>query len=160
MKKVLFSLLVVVFALTSCGGPNAIKFNDAIVKANNELGEVFTDYSREMGKLSNAEDFSKMVAISDTALAKLNEKLEIVKNLEAPKSGEEFKAAAIEMYEYCKVILETGKKFATLTEESSVDEYNKILKEFNDHLSSYDDLVRKTRKAQAKFAEENNFRVI
>ena len=160
MKKVLLPVFaVLVFALTSCGGADPVKFNDALSKANTEIANVSTEYQNTIVKSMEANNFAAISAQTDSALAKIDKEIDIVKNLDAPKGGEAFKEAAIKAYESVRGFVETGRQFSTLTEESTQDDVMKISNEYDGKVNEYSKLFDELVKAQADYAKEAGYRV-
>ena len=75
--------------------------------------------------------------------------------LEAPKGAEEFKNAALKTYQDLRAIVEAGRKFTTLTEESTDEEFDKISDEYDAKMDAYNasfEQLVNTQKAYAKGA--------
>jgi len=159
MKKVLISLLAVTFILVSCGGPSPTAFNDALVKANTEISNVSLTYQNELTKAIGSESFDNIIALTDTALAKIDAELTIVKGLEVPKGGDAFKAAAIKSYEGLRAVVETGKKFSTLTAESTQEDFDSIESDYDSKLDEYSKSFDELSSAQMEYAKEAGYKV-
>ncbi|MFV0418600.1 MAG: hypothetical protein ACK5KT_07725 [Dysgonomonas sp.] len=159
MKKVLFSLLVLSLIIVSCGGPSPVKFNDALVKANTAIGNVGAAYQNDLSQAISSESFENIAVVTDSALAKIDAELEIVKALEAPKGGETFKAAALKSYESLRTVVETSRKFAVLTKESTQEDFDKIEKEYDEKFDEYSKSFDELAKAQMDYAKEAGYKV-
>ncbi len=159
MKKVLFSLLAVVLVLTSCGGVDPVKFNDAIANANVKIVTVSDAYQNELGKALEADDYEVIAIQTDSALAKIDAEIAIVKALEVPKGGEAFKDAAIKSYESLRAVVEAGKKFSTLTKESSEEEFSILEKEYDAKSTEYSNSFDALAIAQAEYAKDAGYKV-
>ncbi|MBB4035962.1 copper chaperone CopZ/predicted small lipoprotein YifL [Dysgonomonas hofstadii] len=159
MKKVLFSLFAVMMVFASCGGPDPVKFNDALSKANTEITNVSTEYQDAIAKLIEDTNFSAITAQTDSALAKINKEIDIVKALEAPKGGDAFKEAAIKTYEGLRSVVETGKKFSSLTAESTDVDLENITNEYDAKIDEYSKLFDALVNAQAEYAKEAGYDV-
>ena len=154
MKKLLLSLLTVSFILTSCGGTSPVKFNDTIVEANETISNVSDSYTETLTAAIASGSYQSIAAATDSALVKIDAELDIV-NLEAPKGAEEFKNAALKTYQDLRAIVEAGRKFTTLTEESSDEEFDKISDEYDAKMDAYNasfEQLVNTQKAYAKGA--------
>lgn len=159
MKKVLFSLLVLSLLIVSCGGPSPVKFNDALVQANTAIGDVSMTYQNDLTQAIDSESYESITAMTDSALAKIDAELEIVKVLEVPKGGDAFKAAALKSYESFRSLVETGKKFATLTKESTQEDFEKIETEYDGKFDEYSKTFDELSKAQLDYAKEAGYGV-
>ncbi|MDR2956038.1 MAG: hypothetical protein LBV43_13260 [Prevotella sp.] len=159
MKKVLFSLLAVAIIMVSCGGADPVKFNDALVKANTVISEVSSNYDSELSDAINSEAFDKISTLTDSALVKIKAEIETVKNLDAPKGGEKFKETAIKTYESLSTLVETGKKFSTLTAESSEEQFDGINKEYTAKMEEYSKVFQELVDVQMEYAKEAGYKV-
>lgn len=158
MKRILFSLLTVLFVLTSCG-PDAVKFNDAIAKANVAITEVSVSYDGDLTNAVNNEDFASIAAKTDSALAKIDAEITIVKALDVPKGGDKFKEAALKTYESLRGVVEAGKGFATLTKESAIEDVNKLQETYQAKVDEYSKSFQELAVAQAQYAAEAGYQV-
>jgi len=159
MKKLLFSLLVVGLILTSCGGTSPTKFNEAIVKANTTISEVGNSYMTTLSSAVSTNSYEGIAAATDSALVKIDAELDIVKALEVPKGGDAYKDAAVKAYESLRSFVESGKKFSTLTPESSVGDMNKVSEEYEAKMKEYTDNFTALTKAQSEYAKEVGYKV-
>lgn len=159
MKKVLFSLFALSLLIVSCGGPSPVKFNDALVKANTAIGDISATYQNDLTQAISSESFENIAVLTDSALAKIDTELEVVKALEAPKGGETFKDAALKSYESFRALVETGKKFSTLTKESTEEDFDKIEKEYGGQFDTYSKSFDELSKAQMDYAKEAGYKV-
>ncbi|NDV96256.1 hypothetical protein D0T84_15245 [Dysgonomonas sp. 521] len=159
MKKLLFSLLAVGFILTSCGGTSPTKFNDAIVKANTNISNVGGTYMNTLSAALSSSSYDGIAAVTDSALVKIDAELAIVKALEVPKGGESYKDAAVKTYESLRAFVESGKKFSTLTKDSSVEDINNVSAEYEAKMKVYTDSFDELTKAQVAYAEEAGYKI-
>jgi len=159
MKKVLFSLFAVMVVMASCGGADPVKFNDALSKANTEISDVSTDYQNTIMKSMESGDFASITTQTDSALAKIDKEIDVVKALEVPKGGDAFKEAAIKAYESLREVVETGRKFSVLTAESTEEDIMKISTEYDKKIDGYSELFNDLVKAQADYAKEAGYQV-
>lgn len=159
MKKVLFSLLALTLVFASCGGPSPVAFNDALVKANTAIGDISNTYQNDLTQAINSESFENIAVLTDSALAKIDAELEIVRALEVPKGGDEFKSAALKSYENFRALVEAGKKFSTLTAESTQEDFEKIEKEYDGKFDEYSKSFDELSKAQMEYAKEAGYKV-
>jgi hypothetical protein len=159
MKKLLFSLLAVGLVLTSCGGTSPTKFNNAIIGANTAISEVGNSYMNTLSVAVSTNSYESIAAATDSALVKIDAELDIIKALEVPKGGDAYKDAAVKAYESLRAVVESGKKFSTLTEESSVEDMNKISEEYEVKMQEYTDNFTNMTKAQAEYAAEAGYEI-
>ena len=158
MKKILFSLLSVLFILTSCG-PDAVKFNDAIAKANEAITEVSVSYDGDLTDAIDNENFTAIAAKTDSALAKIDAEITIVKGLDVPKGGDKFKEAALKTYESLRSVVEAGKGFATLTKESAIEDVTILQEAYQTKVDEYAKSFQELTTAQAEYAMESGYQV-
>lgn len=159
MKKLLLSLLAVGLILTSCGGVSPTKFNDAIVKANTNISNVGASYINTLATAVSSGSYDGIAAVTDSALVKIDAELDIVKALEVPKGGESYKDTAVKTYESLRAFVESGKKFSTLTKDSSVEDINNVSAEYETKMKAYTDSFDELTKAQMAYAKEAGYKV-
>ncbi|MFT3994365.1 MAG: hypothetical protein QM660_08660 [Dysgonomonas sp.] len=160
MKKVLFSILALsLVILSSCGGADPTVFNDAILKANNDISQVKLEYDDEVTKSITDNNYAAIAAATDSALIKIDSELANVQSLKVPKGGEAFKEASIKTFESIRAIVEAGKKFASLTENSSQEDFDKIEKEYNEKEEAYSTTFDEMTKAQVEYAASIGYKV-
>ena len=157
MKKLLLSLLTVSLILTSCGGTSPVKFNDTIVKANETISHVSDSYTETLSAAIASGSYESIAAATDSALVKIDAELDIVKALEAPKGAEEFKNAALKTYQDLRAIVEAGRKYTTLTEESSDEEFDKISDEYDAKMDAYNASFEQLANTQKAYAKEAGY---
>jgi hypothetical protein len=158
MKKNLFYLLTVLFILSSCG-PDAVKFNDAIAKANAAITEVSVSYDGDLTNAVNNEDFASIAAKTDSALAKIDAEITIVKALDVPKGGDKFKEAALKTYESLRGVVEAGKGLAALTKESAIEDMDKLQETYQAKVDEYSKSFEDLATAQMEYASEAGYQV-
>ncbi|GAB6121819.1 hypothetical protein [Dysgonomonas termitidis] len=158
MKKNLFYLLTVLFILSSCG-PDAVKFNDAIAKANAAITEMSVSYDGDLTNAVNNEDFASIAAKTDSALAKIDAEITIVKALDVPKGGDKFKEAALKTYESLRGVVEAGKGFAALTKESAIEDMDKLQETYQAKVDEYSKSFEDLATAQMEYASEAGYQV-
>lgn len=159
MKKVLFSLFVLVLILASCGGASPTAFNDGIVKAHATLSQIGTAYIGSLSTAVSAGTYDIIASKTDSALVKIDTELAVIKALEVPEGGDAYKSAAIEASESLRAFIESGKGFSTLTKESSVDEYNKVSEEYEAKMKKYTQGIEALTQAQEAYAKQAGYKV-
>jgi hypothetical protein len=158
MKKILFSLLALALIFVSCGS-TPTSFNNGIVEAHTNLTQIASDYIDILSSAVSAENYSAVTAQTDSALVKIDAELTAIKALEAPKGADSYKDAAIKACESLRAFVETGKKFSTLTAESSESDYNKVSEEYEAKMKVYSDDFDALTKAQEVYAAEIGYKV-
>lgn len=154
MGKVLFSLLALMLFFISCGRPSSITFNDALVKANAAISNISVSYQNSFAKAIESESYEDITALTDSTLVKIDQGLDFVKALKVPEGGAVFKATALKSYENFRDLVETSKKFATLTKESIPEDFDKIGEEYSDKFEEYSKSFDELIKVQMDYANE------
>jgi hypothetical protein len=162
MKKVFFLMVAVLASLllTSCGGgttPGA--FNDRILKANDVISEIKNSYDETLTQLIQNNSYGSIVAETDSALTKIDVELKGLRDLQSPKGGEEFKETALKTFEGIKAIIESGKAFASLTAESTQEEFDKLEQAFYAKEDEADKLFKELQSAQKAFSEKFGYKL-
>ncbi|WP_029904664.1 hypothetical protein [Prevotella sp. 10(H)] len=159
MKKITLSLLAVLFVFASCGGPDAVKFNDAIAKANATITQVSVSYDSDLTSAVNTENYEAIAAKTDSALAKIDAEITIVKALDVPKGGADFKEAALKTYESLRGVVEAGKGFASLTKDSAPEDVSKLQETYQAKVDEYSKSFESLTAAQLEYAKEAGYEV-
>lgn len=160
MKKVLFSLLAVMFVMASCGGADPVKFNDAIVNEQKALTTAANNFGVELGKAMATQSFDGLNVASDSLVAKMDKSIETIKGLSTPSGGEKFKEAAIDAFEFQKKqILSIKDKATTITPESSVEDVNSFIQLCNDIMTEAKTKEEALIATQKEFAKEKNIMI-
>jgi hypothetical protein len=136
-----------------------VKFNEAIVKANEVISEVGSSYTFSLSTALSTGSYESIAATTDSALVKIDAELNIVKALEAPKGGDAYKEAAIKAYESLRAYVESGKKFSVLTKESSKEELNKAQNECEAKMKEFESNFDTLTQAQADYAKGAGYKV-
>ncbi|WP_165025992.1 hypothetical protein [Dysgonomonas sp. ZJ279] len=158
MKKVLFSLVVAVAAFTSCSnGPSAIEFNDAIVNANAKIAQQQIEYDSKLTNAIESDSYSALKVENDSALARVDREIAIIKEMGTAKGGEAFKESALTTFDAVRKLIEVGGKFSTLTENSTEEDFNKLIEEYNAQMNDYSTKVDAMGGIQAAFAKDQNY---
>lgn len=158
MKKILFSFLAVLLVLTSCG-PDPVKFNNTITKANATITEISVSYDSDLSNAVSNGNFAAIAAKTDSALAKIDAEITIVKALDIPKGGDKFKEAALKTYESLRGVVEAGKGFATLTQESAIEDVTKLQETYQAKVDEYSKSFQDLATAQMEYAAEAGYQV-
>lgn len=156
MKKVLISLVIAIMAFASCG-PDATKYNDTVVALHTDIVNVQNDFDTKLGNAIETDSYADIKVAVDSALAKANTDISKLQDLKVPSGGEAFHESAVALFQSVKNTLEAGAKFASLTSESSEEEVNSIIDEYNalsDKSSEAHDVMQK---AQIEFATAKGF---
>ncbi len=158
MKKVLFSLFVVMVTFASCG-IDAVKFNDTIVNEQSALIAPFTEYTTKLGQAIATNTVADIKPLSDSLLTKVDKSIEIINALNTPSGGEKLKESAITYFESIKQIVNLRDKAGSLGSEPTEEqiaafytEYSNIIKEVTDKENSF-------LAVQKEFAKEKNMKL-
>ncbi len=159
MKKVLFSLMAIAIVMASCSGISAVDYNDKVIDVQKEIAKEAEKFGKEVQRAMTTQKFENIKTAADSSLIVVDAQIAKLKDMEAPKGGEEFKDAAIKAFESYKVIFEKGAAAATFTENTSQEEIAKFVQEFTAAATESDKLEKVARKAQKEFAEKNGIKV-
>lgn len=154
MKKVLFSLLAVMFIMASCGGPSAVEFNDAIVK---EQSTMVSAMNKFYGSVESPE---KIKTEGDSLIAKLDASINAIKNLKTPSGGEKFRDTAVEYFESIKSASSTIiEKASTLNENSTQEDLNAYMQVITTVVKDAEEKEDALKAVQKEFAKEKNIMI-
>jgi len=153
MKKVLFSLLAVTFLLTSCG-PDAVKFNDSIVKEQTTMISALQDYGNKLSQASSNNSFGEVKTLGDSLLIKIDKSIEVIKGLSTPSGGEKFKESAVDYFESAKKMVTLGDKAVALGEEPTQEESVAFFTEYGNIVKEVTDKENAFLAAQKEFAKD------
>lgn len=161
MKKVLFSLLAVMFIMASCGGPSAVEFNDAIVTEQKKLYEAGIEFGKKLSDAMTSQSYSNMGAVCDSIVAKIDEGTAVVKDLKTPSGGEKFKEATLDSFQSeKKQFLSIKDKLSKLNSESTTDDVNAFIQSFNEILVESNAKTEAFMTAQKEFAKEKGITLV
>jgi hypothetical protein len=157
MRKLLIIILSFIL-LYSCKSKSALDFSEAIVNKEQSLSADIMDTENKVKDFITAGQYDSMAIVSEKMEKLVDAKLTEVRNLKTPdlKYAGDFKSNAIEYFAYMKNVYTTYVKFAKAeTDELKEKEYANLQNVVN----KKDDVIRKMRDAQKKFAEANGFRL-
>ena len=160
MKKVFFSLLAVIAIMTSCGGINAVDYNNKVVEIQNNIVKEATRFSNEVQKVAQTRDFSSIRVEADSSLAVIDAEVAKLKEMDAPSGGEEFKEAVIKAFESYKNVFEKGAAASTFTESTTQEELIKYVNDFTAAVNESTELENQAKEAQKAFAEKHGITVL
>lgn len=162
MNRKLFPLIVGIFVLASCGGPDPRKFNDAIVDMHDEVAQIQSDFDSKLQDAIETDSYGNLNIAADSALAKVDANIEKLKDIKVPKGGEKMVETTMALFQSVKNTINGGLKFTTLQPDhetgeisdealdSTIGEYN----ELSEKASSAEKVMIKT---QDIFAKEKGF---
>jgi hypothetical protein len=153
MKKLLH-LIPVLFVFYSCGSKAALDFSETIVKKERSLQ---TDIIKTENKVKTYYETS-MAAVSEKMEKIIGDRLEEIKNLKAPdvKLADEFKSESVNYFAYMKNIYTSYVQYARAgTEDVRAKEFVNLQKV----VSKKEEVIRKMRDSQKRFAEANGFKI-
>lgn len=157
MRKPLFFILFLVI-LYSCKSKDALDFSEAIVNKEQSLSTDIMNTENKVKEFIQAGQYDSMAIVSEKMERLVDVKLNEVKNLKAPdlKYAGDFKRDAIEYFAYMKNIYTAYVNFAKAeTDEMKQKEYDNLQAVVN----KKDDVIRKMRDSQKKFADANGFKL-
>lgn len=159
MKKFFTLFLTVAFLsviATSCGGPDPIKFNDALVSYIDKAHAQGNNMESVIAEASTNLDFSAVAVDSQVAIDSINSYIQAVEKIEPAKGGETLKANVIEYLNTLVTMVDSYKILSPINEKTPEDEVTKIF----DVITSKEDIAQNTfakiEKEQKDFASKNN----
>lgn len=158
MKKVLLSLVAVMFVLTSCG-PDVVKFNDSIIKEQAALEAPVMEYSNKLGQAMATNSQADIKPLGDSLLARIDKSIEVIKGLSTPSGGEKFKEAAVDYFESAKGLVTIGEKSSSLGTEPTQEQITAFTTEFTDLVKKMTEKENAFLAAQKEFAKEKNMQL-
>lgn len=156
MNKLLFSLMIVALTFVSCG-PDVTKYNDTVVDLHTNVNNVHGDFDEKLDKAIESDSYADMKAAAEEALSKVDADTEKLKALDVPSGAEAFQESAEKLFQSIRSTIEIGAKFSTLTSESSEDEINKLIDEYNAAIEEYSKLDDAMGAAQKDLAKAKGF---
>lgn len=157
MRKLLIVILSTIL-LYSCKSKPALEFSEAIVNKEQSLSADIMNTENKVKTFIAAGQYDSMAIVSKRMEVLVDAKLTEVKGLKTPdmKYAAEFKSDAIEYFTYMKNVYTSYVNFAKAgTDELKQKEYDNLQNVVN----KKDDVIRKMRESQKKFAEANGFRL-
>lgn len=157
MRKLLI-LFLPLLLLCSCKSKQALNFSEEIVKKENSLENDIKNTEAHVKSFLAANQYDSMAVASEKMANIVDTKLNEIKALKTPdlKYAGDFKANAIEYFNYIKDVYTSYAKFAKAgTDELREKEYSNM----QDVVNKKDEVIRKMRDAQKKFAEANGFKL-
>ncbi|MDR1707007.1 MAG: hypothetical protein LBR46_03295 [Prevotella sp.] len=158
MKKVLFSLFVVMVTFASCG-TDAVKFNDTIVNEERSLEAPITEYSNKLGQAMASNSYEGIKELGDSLLLKIDKSIEVIKNLKTPSGGEKFKETSIEYFESAKKIVALGNKAESLGSEPTEEQVTAFSEEYGNMIKEIAERTNAYLAVQKEFAKEKNMKL-
>ncbi|MCC8155627.1 MAG: hypothetical protein LIP01_16510 [Tannerellaceae bacterium] len=126
-------MAAVCLILTSCGSNPTTSprvFNETLMKSFKTANDALEEFDSTITASVKADQLTNITSAADTALAKVDEQIDKVSNLNAT-DGEAYKKAVLTCFYTVKEIIEIGRKYATLEEGYSKSEFNALEKEYN-----------------------------
>lgn len=157
MRKCLLFLLPVIF-LCSCNSKSALNFSEAIVDKEKSLERDIKNTESKVNVFIAAGRYDSMAVVSERMERIVETKLNEIKSLETPdlKFAGDFKSASIEYFSYIKNVYTSYVKFAKAeTDDIKEKEYSNL----QDVLRNKNEVIKKMRDAQKKFADANGFKL-
>lgn len=132
MRKILFSVLIIIPVLISCSSGDATSWNSKLIDAYNRT-------------IDDVEDFQDLISLETIGDSIVNSHIINVANLtinnadkslkqfstDAPSGGETSRMAFLEMLESVKLQINVGLKFTTYTKETAESDIDKYAEEYD-----------------------------
>jgi len=157
MKKLLH-LIPVLFVFYSCGSKAALDFSETIVKKERSLQTDIIKTENKVKTYYETRQYDSMAAVSEKMEKIIGDRLEEIKNLKTPdiKLADEFKSESVNYFAYMKNIYTSYVQYARAgTEDVRAKEFVNLQKV----VSKKEEVIRKMRDSQKRFAEANGFKI-
>lgn len=160
MKGRVLSFLLLAILFSACSSRDTLKFNDTIVKANDDLRIAADEFNRKVDSVNNSNysglepDRQKMVRLID-------EKLKEVGSLKADMpGGEDFKNAFIDYYKFEKDIYDTDfRVICSLTGTGDIGKLTDLAEKMQGKTQKEDAMEKNIHKQQENFAKKNGLKL-
>ena len=153
MKKVLFSLITVALILTACGGSvSPTMLNETIVKTGQDVVNIKNTFDKDLTSAIKSKNYESITAITDSALTKMDAKIDRLKAMQAPEGGQAYKEIALKTFEEIRANVEIGKKYADL-KPGATKEFRELEKEYNAKEKECAKLFKEIGKVQSEYAK-------
>ena len=161
MKKNFFYVLLMSLLLVSCSSQNALKLNDAIVKANDEL-RVASEVFGNKFKAVTDNNYSVMELERQNMVNLIEKKITEINAIKANMSGgEEFKNSFVEYYKFEKDIYTNEYKDICLLSgaEGDAEKLNSIIERMQIKGPKEESMEKTIHTEQQNFAKKNNLKL-
>jgi hypothetical protein len=157
MKKLL-NLIPILFVLCSCGSKAALDFSETIVKKEKSLQTDIIKTENKVKTYYENHQYDSMAAVSEKMERIIGDRLDEIKNLKTPdvKLADEFKSESVNYFAYMKKVYTSYVQYAKAETEEIRD---KEFKNLQDVVAKKDEVIRKMRDSQKRFAEANGFKI-
>jgi hypothetical protein len=154
MRKFIF-IAAILSSITffACGGgttsPQA--FNGTAIDIFKEANKTLDEFDSKITAGVKSSDLSSIAEAAESALEKVDGNIEKLKAINAPQSAEKYKESVLKSLDEVKAVIESGKKYAALTEGYSKSEFNALEKEYNKKRKQLSNELKNVATAQAEF---------
>lgn len=162
MKKnllLLFSLLTITFALSSCGGVDPVKYNDKLIDNLNNADKRVQALNDKLDAIDDLENFTDSIkSLGAVTIDSLKSDIHKISLMEKAKGSEEFETSVIAYIESLITYTETiTGEYAKVNEETSEEDFNDMSKKIDDSSEAVNKKMTQTQEIQKAFAKANNF---
>lgn len=159
MKKffsLFFAITFLSIITTSCGGPDPVKFNDALVDYIDKAHKQGDKIEIALTKASETLNFSQITEDSKAAVDSINSYIQAVEKIEPAKGGETLKTNVIEYLNTLVTMVDSYKSLSVITDKTPEADVNKIFEEITKKEEVAQETFNKIEKEQRDFATKNN----
>ena len=152
MKKIIFTVLCsIVFFACGDGTMSPQTFNSTAISIFTDAKKVMDEFDAKITAGVKSSDLPSIAAAAEPALEKINGLIEKLDAIKAPQSAESYKKSVLKSLEGVKTVIETGKKYSSLKEGYSKNEFNTLEKEYNNNRKQLSDELKNVATTQAEF---------
>lgn len=160
MRKIYFYLLPAAILFLGCSSQTALKLNDAIVKANEDLRIASEDFNKKFEAITT-HNFSILEPDRKHMVSLINQKIKNIFDLKADMpGGEDFRNAFVDYFKYEKDIYETDYKIiCSVTGAEDQDKLTELAVQMKEKGKKEDAMEKSIHSEQEKFAKKNNLKL-
>lgn len=121
MKKILFSVLILGFTVTSCQFFQRNKNLNDIIEIVNDVEIIVNKYDNNVQSALDSQKFDYIITVADAAMAASDVKLEQLETILVPANEQNLKSAAISYIKALQNVINAEKEYSKLTTETKIE---------------------------------------
>jgi|GEM_PF-1942291 len=159
-RKILIYCLFVLPVFFSCGGSDALKYNDTLARYYNETDKYVGNFYNNATRLLQEDKLSELPGYKDAAVEGINNCIEKVNRLEKPQGADAFQKAVVTYMEAQIHYVNTmSDQYSRVTNETAESDFNYIEQAINITLKDRTEKNEAILEAQKDFARKHNFKI-
>jgi len=156
--KTVFTIAAICFFAIGCKSKMAKDYSDMIVKKQKSLAQSIDESEPKMKDYFANYEYDSIASVSGRMLAKIESIISDIKSKAAPKvkQGDNFKKAALNYFDYMKILYTAYKNYGSQTSP----EGRMVGREVIARVTTEEDLmIAQLQEAQRIFAKDNGFKI-